>query len=130
MAPANPTHLAQIAVPVHDLERAKAFYGGKLGLQHLFDAPPGLAFFRCGETRLMLSQPEGPETAASAIVYYAVSDAAEAQRGLEADGVTFEEGARCIATLDTSEVWLAVCRDSEGNLIGMLSEGDRPPASS
>ena len=129
MAPANPTHIAQIAVPVHDLERAKAFYGGTLGLEHLFDAPPGLAFFRCGETRLMLSQPEGPETASSSIVYYAVPDAAEAQRGLEADGVRFEEDARRIATLDTGEVWLAICRDSEGNLIGMLSEG-APPGSS
>ena len=130
MASVGPTHVAQVAIPVHDLERAKAFYGGKLGLQHLFDAPPGLAFFRCGETRLMLSQPEGPETAGSSIVYYAVPDAAEAQRRLESAGVTFEEGARCIATLATGEVWLAICRDSEGNLIGMLSEGARPPAAS
>lgn len=127
MASVTPTHVAQIAVPVHDLERAKAFYGGKLGLQHLFDAPPGLSFFRCGETRLMLSQPEGPETAGSSIIYYAVPDAAEAQRTLAADGVTFEEDARCIARLGDRDVWLAICRDSEGNLIGMLSEQARLP---
>ena len=129
MPSVNPSHVAQIAVPVHDLERAKAFYGERLGLKHLFDAPPGLAFFRCGETRLMLSQPEGPETAASAIVYYAVEDAAEAQRALMASGVAFEEEAHCIARLDEADVWLAVCRDSEGNLIGMLSERPRPRGS-
>lgn len=127
MASVNPTHVAQIAVPVLDLERAKAFYRDKLGLQHLFDAPPGLAFFGCGETRLMLSQPEGPETAGSSIIYYAVPDAAEAQRRLAAAGVTFEEEARCIARLGDRDVWLAICRDSEGNLIGMLSEAARPP---
>ena len=127
MASVQPTHVAQIAVPVHDLERAKAFYGETLGLQHLFDAPPGLSFFRCGETRLMLSQPEGPETAASSIVYYAVPDAAEAQRGLAAAGVTFEEEARCIARVGDKDVWLAVCRDSEGNLVGLLSEAPRFP---
>ena len=40
--PVNPSHIAQIAVPVRDLDRAKGFYGETLGLTHLFDAPPGL----------------------------------------------------------------------------------------
>ena len=74
--PVNPSHIAQIAVPVRDLDRAKRFYGETLGLTHLFDAPPGLSFFQCGQTRLMLSQPEGPETAGSSILYYSVADAA------------------------------------------------------
>ena len=118
----QPTRIAQIAVPVHDLDRAKQFYGERLGLAHLFDAPPGLSFFQCGETRLMLSQPEGPETAGCSILYYAVPDAREAQAALAADGVTFEEQARCIARVGERDVWLAVCRDSEGNLIGLMSE--------
>ena len=118
----QPTRIAQIAVPVHDVERAKAFYRDRLGLTHLFDAPPGLAFFQCGETRLMLSQPEGPETAGSSILYYAVADAREAQAALAADAVVFEEDARCIARVGDRDIWLAVCRDSEGNLIGLMSE--------
>ncbi|HWT12413.1 MAG TPA: VOC family protein [Allosphingosinicella sp.] len=122
MASIQPTHLAQVAIPVHDLERAKRFYGERLGLAHLFDAPPGLAFFQCGQTRLMLSQPEGPETAGSSILYYAVGDSKEAQARLAADGVVFEEEARCIARVGGRDVWLAVCRDSEGNLIGLMSE--------
>ena len=67
MTSVRPSRIAQVAIPIHDLERAKAFYGERLGLTHLFDAPPGLSFFQCGETRLMLSQPEGPETAGSSI---------------------------------------------------------------
>ena len=117
----RPTHLAQVAIPVHDLERARIFYGERLGLAHLFDAPPGLSFFQCGETRLMLSQPEGPETAAASILYYAVPDAAEAQAALSADGIVFEEKARCIAQVGGRDIWLAICRDSEGNLLGLIS---------
>ena len=120
--PLNPSHIAQIAIPVRDIDRARAFYRDRLGLTHLFDAPPGLAFFQCGETRLMLSQPEGPETAGSSILYYAVADARDAEAALAADGVTFEEAARCIARVGDRDVWLAVCRDSEGNLIGLMSE--------
>jgi len=118
----QPSHIVQVAVPIHDLERAKSFYGERLGLTHLFDAPPGLAFFQCGQTRLMLSQPEGPETAAASILYYAVPSAREAQARLTADGVTFESDARCIARVGDKDVWLAVCRDSEGNLLGLMSE--------
>lgn len=122
MAGANPTHLAQVAVTVRDVERAKAWYRDVLGLPHLFDAPPGLSFLQCGDTRLMLSQPEGPETVGNSILYYAVPDAAEAQRTLAAEGVSFEEDAKCIARVADKDVWLAICRDSEGNLVGLMSE--------
>ena len=122
MTSVRPSRIAQIAIPIHDLERAKTFYGERLGLAHLFDAPPGLSFFQCGETRLMLSQPEGPETAGSSIIYYAVDSAREAQARLAEGGVAFEEEARCIAKVGDRDVWLAVCRDSEGNLLGLMSE--------
>ena len=120
--PVRPSHLAQVAIPVRDLDRARIFYRDTLGLDHLFDAPPGLAFFQCGQTRLMLSQPEGPETAASSILYYAVPDAAAAQAELAGAGIAFDEGARCIARVGDKDIWLAVCRDSEGNLLGLMSE--------
>jgi len=123
----NPSHIAQIAVPVRDLARAKAFYGEMLGLTHLFDAPPGLSFFQCGQTRLMLSQPEGPESAAGSILYYNVDDARAAQAALEEGGAIFDEDARCIARVGDKDIWLAVTRDSEGNLIGMLSEQPAAP---
>jgi methylmalonyl-CoA/ethylmalonyl-CoA epimerase len=89
MPQASPTRIAQVAIAIHDLERAKSFYAEVLGLTHLFDAPPGLAFFQCGETRLMLSRPEGPETAGNSILYYGVDDVAasvEAMRGRRVRG--------------------------------------------
>ena len=118
----QPKRIAQIAITVRDLERAKNFYASILGLTHLFDAPPGLCFFQCGETRLMLSQPEGPESSGNSILYYGVDSAREAERALAAAGVAFDEEARPIARLGDRDVWLAVCRDSEGNLIGLMSE--------
>lgn len=120
--PLNPSHIAQIAVPVRDLDRARAFYRERLGLTHLFDAPPGLAFFQCGQTRLMLSQPEGPESAGSSILYYAVPSARQAEAALAAEAVQIEANAHHLATVEGREVWLAVARDSEGNLIGLMSE--------
>ncbi len=116
-----PTRLAQVAVTVQDLDRARSFYGDILGLRHLFDAPPGLMFFQCGETRLMLSRAEGPETAGSSILYYGVDDVDSAWREMSAKGVAFEEPPRRIAEVDGKPVHLAICRDGEGNLLGLIS---------
>ena len=121
MAAIAPTRIAQIAVTVENLERAKSFYRDVLGLEHLFDAPPGLVFFRCGETRLMLSRPEGDSSSGSSILYYGVDDVEAAHRAMADAGVAFAEAPRCIAKVDGRDVWLAVCSDSEGNLLGLMS---------
>jgi methylmalonyl-CoA/ethylmalonyl-CoA epimerase len=118
----KPTRIAQVAITIHDLERAKSFYRDMLGLTWLFDAPPGLSFFQCGEVRLMLSQPEGPETAGNSILYYAVQDIASAHRTLTKKGVAFDEEPRAIARVGDKDIWLAICRDGEGNLLGLMSE--------
>ena len=55
------SRVGQIAINAHDVERAAAFYQDALGLQLLFKAGPGLAFFDCGGVRLMLTRPEKPE---------------------------------------------------------------------
>ncbi len=127
MSGVRPTHIAQIAVTVGELERAKRFYRDILGLIHLFDAPPGLSFFQCGETRLMLSRPEAPGTGGNSILYYAVEDTEAAYRQLAAEGVGFEEEPKRIARVGTKDVWLAIARDSEGNLIGLMSEREERP---
>jgi methylmalonyl-CoA/ethylmalonyl-CoA epimerase len=118
----SPSHLSQIGMPVRSLERAKRFYGESLGLTHLFDAPPGLAFFQCGQTRLMLSQTEGRDGDAGVILYYAVPSARAAQATLAAAGAKFAEDARLIARVGGKDVWLAITNDGEGNLVGLMSE--------
>lgn len=120
----SPSHLSQIGIPVRDLGRAKRFYGESLGLAHLFDAPPGLSFFQCGATRLMLSESEGSEGDAGVILYYAVPDARTAQDTLAAQGAAFAEDARCIARVGDKDIWLAVTSDGEGNHVGLMSEKD------
>ena len=116
-----PTRLAQVAITVEDLDRAKAFYRDVLGLPHLFDAPPGLAFFQCGETRLMLSRPEAPGTAGRSILYYGVEDVESAYEEMRGKGVAFDEAPRRIAEVDGKPIHLAIGRDSEGNLFGLIS---------
>lgn len=122
MAAASPSKIAQIAIAVEDPERAKAFYRDVLGLEWLADAPPGLSFFRCGEVRLMLSKAEGPETRGNSILYYGVEDAAAAFEAMSAQGVAFEQAPHVVGRLGETEVTLAICRDSEGNLLGLMSE--------
>ena len=120
--------IGQIAIPVADLERAVAFYSDVLGLRLLFRAPPGLAFFDCGGVRLMLSRPEGADTPARAgILYYLVPDIRAAHGALLEHGVIFVQAPQLVARLPDHELWLAQCRDSEDNLLALMSEV-RPPS--
>jgi methylmalonyl-CoA/ethylmalonyl-CoA epimerase len=115
--------IGQIAIPVADLERAVAFYSEVLGLRLLFRAPPGLAFFDCGGVRLMLSRPEGADTPARAgIQYYVVPDIMAAHRALVERGVTFVQAPHPVARLPDHELWLALCRDSEDNILALMTE--------
>jgi methylmalonyl-CoA/ethylmalonyl-CoA epimerase len=120
--------IGQIAIPVADLERAVAFYSDVLGLHLLFRAPPGLAFFDCGGVRLMLSRPEGVDAPARAgILYYFVPDIGAAHVALLERGVSFVQAPHLVARLPDHELWLAICRDSEENLLALMSEV-RPPS--
>jgi methylmalonyl-CoA/ethylmalonyl-CoA epimerase len=115
--------VGQIAVPVHDLDRAVAFYTDVLGLRLLFRAPPGLAFFDCGGVRLMLSRPEGPDAGSDArVVYYVVADLPSAHAALLARGADVVQPPHLVARLPDHDLWLAFVRDSEGNLLGLMSE--------
>jgi methylmalonyl-CoA/ethylmalonyl-CoA epimerase len=124
--------IGQIAVRVHDLDRAVAFYRDVLGLRFLFQAPPGLAFFSCGGVRLMLSRPEAPEhDHPGSILYYVVDDLDAAWRTVTARGAAPATAGRAephlIAKLPDHDLWMAFVQDSEGNLLGLMSEV-RPPA--
>ena len=115
--------IGQIAVVVRDVARATRFYRDTLGMRLLFEAPPGLAFFDCGGVRLMLSPPEGPETAAAAsVLYYAVPDIRRAYDTLAARGVQFVDEPHVVAKLPDHDLWMVFLRDSEGNLLALMSE--------
>jgi methylmalonyl-CoA/ethylmalonyl-CoA epimerase len=118
-----PARIGQIAIPVQDLERAVGFYRDILRLPFLFLAPPGLAFFDCGGVRLMLSRPEGEGAPSRAgLLYYLVTDLPAAHRALVSRGVEFLDDPHLIAKLPDHELWMAFCRDSEGNTLALMSE--------
>ena len=118
--------LAQVAVNVHDIERATAWYRDTLGLPYLFSAP-SMAFFDIGGTRLMLALPVSPAfDHPASILYYDVADIVAAHRTLAGRGVRFEREPHVVARLASSELWMAEFRDSEGNALALQCEVARP----
>jgi len=115
--------IVQIAVNVHDMERATAFYKDKLGLKHLFSVPPKMAFFDCDGIRLMLGLPERADLDhPSSILYFKVEDIHAAHEALNNRGVHFETKPMLIAPMQTYDLWLAEFRDSEDNVLALMCE--------
>jgi methylmalonyl-CoA/ethylmalonyl-CoA epimerase len=116
-------HIGQIAIHVQDVDRATAFYRDVLGLKHLFSAPPGLSFFRCGEVRLMLARPEGTEQhTPSSVLYYAVDDVHEAYRRIADAGAEVAHEPHIIHRTQEMELWMAFFHDGEGNMFAVMNE--------
>jgi|SRR5208282_2830106 len=117
------TRLGQVAINAKDVERAAAFYEQKLGLKLLFKAPPGLAFFDCGGVRLMLDRAEKPEfDHPSSVLYFAVGDIQSAHGRLKENGVHFVDEPHVVAKMPTHDLWMTFFRDSEANLLALMSE--------
>jgi len=120
------TRVGQIAIHAHDVERAAAFYENALGLKLLFKAGPGLAFFDCGGVRLMLTLAEKPEfDHSSSILYFAVPDIQAAHAKMKEKGVKFEDEPHLLAKMPDHDLWMTFFRDSEGNLMALMSEVKR-----
>jgi predicted enzyme related to lactoylglutathione lyase len=114
--------IEQIAVNIYDIDRATAFYRDTLGMKFLFSAPPSLAFFDCDGVRLMLSPPSAPEfDHPSSILYFKVADIELAHKTLVDRGVSFIEAPTLVADMGTFNLWIASFRDSENNLLGLMS---------
>jgi len=115
--------IGQIALTVHDLEKAVAFYRDALGIKHLFNAPPAMAFFAAGNVRLMLSRPEKPDSERfGCALYFKVADIQAAREALAARGVTFEVEPHRLAKMPDHELWMAFFRDPDRNLLGLMCE--------
>ncbi len=118
--------IGQIAIRVHDIDRAVAFYRDVLGMTFLFTAPPALAFFDCGGVRLLLDIPEDKEfDHPSSVIYFKVGDierdfATLVERGVEIVGKPHK-----IAEMPDHDLWMAFFRDSEGNVLSLMSEVPR-----
>ncbi len=116
------SRLGQIAINVHDLDRATAFYRDILALPLLFTTGT-LAFFDCGGVRLMLTRAEKPEfDHPSSVLYFTVPDIVAAHRQMLSQGVHFEDAPHRIAKMPTHDLWMTFFRDSEENLLALMCE--------
>lgn len=116
--------LHQVAQRATEMERSVAFYRDTLGLELIahFD-PPGLAFFRLGDTRLMLER-----QAPSSTLYLRVGDIEAAHQELVRRGVAFEADPHLVHRDDEGrfgpageEEWMAFFRDPDANLLALVS---------
>jgi methylmalonyl-CoA/ethylmalonyl-CoA epimerase len=117
--------LVQVAQHAEDLDRASSFYEHLLGAPPLarFD-PPGLVFFDLGQgTRLLLERGAPP-----GLLYLGVPDVRGRVEQLRAEGVVVETEAHLVFAHDDgtlgpagTDEWMAFIRDSEDNLVGLVS---------
>ena len=117
--------LHQVAQHVDDLDRAIAFYSRLLGEPPIATfEPPGLAFFRLGDTRLLIER-----GAPSALIYLRVDDVRSTIEQLRSDGLPIADEPHVIFTDENgmfgpvgAQEWMAFVTDSEGNMVGLASQ--------
>jgi len=109
-------------LPVKDLNRARAFYEGKLGLKPVGLKPDGKFTYDCGGATLALFPKEGGTKADHTAVSFRVPDIAASIAELERAGVTFEDydfpglktvGHVCVLGAEKAAWFL----DTEGNIL-------------
>lgn len=115
--------IGQISRSVADIEAAKRFYGGVLGLPHLYTFGT-LAFFDCGGVRLFLEQSDAPGD--ESVLYLRVPDIAAAHAQLTARGVEFTSAPHMIHRHDDrTEEWMAFFADPEGRPLAIMAQVGR-----
>lgn len=114
--------IGQIGIPVTDVERATAFYQEKLELPLLFKAPPGLAFFQCGDIRLMLDASSGEHAGQGTVIYFKKEEMESWYHDKLKEGILFVRSPHLVAKMPDHELWMCFLKDPDGNLIGIMEE--------
>ena len=116
------SQIGQISIPVRDIPRAVAFYRDTLGMRFLFQPSPNLAFFMCGDIRLMLDMPEDIEFQKhSSVIYYKVVDIQAWFTTLKERGVKMVGEPHLIARMPDHELWMTFLRDPDENMLALMS---------
>ena len=110
--------LIQVALAARDLERAKTFYVGVLGLPLLFETN-GMAFFQLGNLRLLVGEREA-ETLGPGAIYFDAPDLPVLAEALEQRGVEFLGPAETLQRTEAGALQLRFFKDPDGNLIGLM----------
>jgi catechol 2,3-dioxygenase-like lactoylglutathione lyase family enzyme len=120
-------------LPAQDLERARAFYAERLGLEPVDERPGGLLYQPAGGGEFALFTSTGAPSGDHTQMAFEVADLAATVAALRARGIVFEAFAEVEGNYPSKGAsgergaWF---RDSEGNLLGIgepVSSGaDRP----
>lgn len=78
-----------VMLPTRDLDRARRYYEGQLGLAGGTERPDGKVVYRCGGTEIALFPREGGTKAEHTALSFRVDDIQAAVAALEARGVAF-----------------------------------------
>jgi predicted enzyme related to lactoylglutathione lyase len=118
----NLGRIGQIALSVHDIDRAVAFYRDVVGLKFLFQAP-NVAFFDVAGVRLMLGQAEPKDLKpAGTFLYFESGDLDADFSALKSRGAQVEQEPHFVAKLGSKDLWMAAFRDPDGNVFELMSE--------
>lgn len=118
--------IAQINLPVHDLETSKAFYRDSLGIKFLFQVP-NMVFFDCGGVRLLLAIPEDDAARhPGSIIYFKVADIQTATSALRERGVSIIADPQLVAEMPDHDLWMSFFKDPSENTLALMSEIPRP----
>ena len=115
--------IGQVSRVVSDIPRAVDWYGGVLGLPHLYTFGD-LAFFDCAGIRLFLSLPEnGSVPKDQAVLYFRVPGIHAAYEQLSARQVVFEGAPHMIHRHESgTEEWMAFFADPDGGMLAIMSQ--------
>ncbi|MEO8308678.1 MAG: VOC family protein [Pseudomonadota bacterium] len=117
------SRIGQVAITVSDVAVALSFYRDILGFKFLFAPSPTLAFLQAGDTRLMLSTPQGfGAIGANSILYFHAKDIETTHSNLVSLGAKNERVPQMAAKLPDHDLWLGFLRDPDGNLVGLMEE--------
>ena len=113
--------IAQVALTVHDIPRAAAFYRDTLGVPFLFEGP-GMAFFQAGSVRLYLGETPDERFRSRPVVYYAVDDLDAAYAEVTGRGAPSMARPHLVHRDGSTELWMAFVSDPDGTPVGMMVE--------
>ncbi|MGH2404255.1 MAG: VOC family protein [Vicinamibacterales bacterium] len=111
-------------IPVVDLDRARRFYEGTLGLRPTGPPSPGGIMYECGDSTRLFLYPRAPTKADHTVASFVVENLEQAVASLRARGIVFEEydfpGLKTvdgIANLGNEKA--AWFKDTEGNVLAV-----------
>lgn len=117
---------AIVTLAVQDLDAAKDFYEGTLGLQPVPSDEPEMLAYKSGNTPVMVYRSQYAGTNRATGATWVVDDVDEVVRGLQAKGVAFERYDLPETTHDgdvhvAGELRVAWLKDPDGNILSLVN---------